>query len=496
MESTAPPNVSKHLWLWVVFSLLLLALLGVGGYLLATGKPAFYSPPDVVRKSRDYDEKMNPPKISFAGLNTNKLALSAVSVTTNQGKIRIEYPEVQSSGNSVVVQEFKLHRAEAGELVKIEGVEINLKRIGQAWAMPTTNANRWQRPRVPASFYRPNLVPMKNEEVVAELPDLWERQIGSRDNYNAYRFDFDINGGDWKFLSGSLFDARTHAQLVWGYSSGRRSRGLEWMIEPHIWHETPLDLVLDISVGPLEEEEMAPQQGNSFSVGPVTYQLLYCSGGLSTSTHSSGSSGKMEYMEFVEWTPAITKKKESVFLFKSNNRVDQKNFEITYLDAENKPLNTSAGGHSSQYLFDAVYGDLAEVKKIRVRKYPVAHRIIYRLPGLPLGVPSNQKVDNLFQASVPMLRFDYEYEQKEFIQRVAQVEFGSFPRTNLPAGTYPRYFTNATVADVLKDYEKLMGAQGQAYVNQEKLQIEVGKRPWPLEALGKVQEFLKKIKGP
>lgn len=497
MESASPnPSVKKYRWLWVLFSLFVMALLGIAGYLLAVSKPAFYSPPDVVRKGGEYEKKTRAQKVSTAGFNTNRVALSSVTVTTNQGKIRVEYPAITSPGNGLVLQEVKLHRAKASETVKIDDVEVTLKRIGQSWALPSTNASRWQHSQVPATFYRPNLVPLKNDEVLAELPNSWERQISTRDNYNAYRFDFEMNGGDCKFLSASLFDARTHAQLVWGYSSSQRNKEVVWMVEPHIWHETPIEMVLDIAVGPVEEEEMEPKQGNSFSVGLVTYQLLYCSGGVSTSMHSSGSDRNKEYVEFLEWTPASTKKKESVFVFKANNVVDQKNFELTYLDAENKPLNTSAGGYSSQYLLDAVYGDLVDVKKIRIRKYPQAHRILYRLPGLPLGIPKGLKVDNLFQSKVQMLRFDYEHEQKEFIQRVAQVEFGNFPSTNLPSGTYPRYLTNATVADVLQDYEKLMGVQGQAYVNQETLQIEVGKKPWPLEMAEKIRKFVNKILKP
>jgi hypothetical protein len=41
-----------------------------------------------------------------------------------------------------------------------------------------------------------------------------------------------------------------------------------------------------------------------------------------------------------------------------------------------------------------------------------------------------------------------------------------------------------------------MGVQDQSYVNEETLQIEVGKRSWPMEALRKVQDFVKKIKRP
>ncbi|HEY1174067.1 MAG TPA: hypothetical protein VGH19_22070 [Verrucomicrobiae bacterium] len=171
-------------------------------------------------------------------------------------------------------------------------------------------------------------------------------------------------------------------------------------------------------------------------------------------------------------------------------------FELEYLDAAGKKIETAGGGSSSSQIIQGLRGDLANVRKIRVRKFLSGHRVVLHLPGLPELPPGNQNVDNLFRVRAPMLKFEREYEQAEYIRRITQMDLAHISTPNLPSGTYPRWFTNATPVEVLEDYALIMGVPGQLYANPEKLVIERGQLPWPLELREKLHKLWGKITGP
>lgn len=492
IPNTSAPSF-KHRWLWAVLAVLVLLLIGLGGYLAATGLPTLYSPTDVVRKSEGYLQKLNPPRLTSINTNVSPVGFPSITMTTNLGKVRIEYPAAQ--GKAVNVMGFTLHMATNGETIQLGDTTINLKRIGQGWVPPGTNVNHYQS-AVPARFYSPDLVPLMDADVLRDLPNQWERNVDCQNNMNGYRFDFAIQGTQWKVLDVSFYDARTHSSLINGSVSQHTKQGYKFEAEPFIWHFAPVELVMDLALGPVEEEEILPQTGATFTVGSARYYLIYTSDNSSGGYHGSGNDGKKSYLELLAPSAQPARKKECVLLFLGSPKPDQRTFDLEFLNAEGKPCETGGGSHSAESILQFIRGDLADIKKIRVRKFSVGHRLVFHLPGLP-GLPSgNQSVDNLFKVRAPMLRFDREYEQIEYVRRITQLGLGNFPYTNVPAGTYPRWFTNATPVEVLEDYGKLMGAQGDIYIDQEKLEIEVRKRSWPLEALGKVRDFWKKIKGP
>jgi hypothetical protein len=318
-----------------------------------------------------------------------------------------------------------------------------------------------------------------------------------RDNRNSYQFDFEILGPAWKFQSLALFDARTQSRLTDGSSSSSRKDGYRVELEPYLWHQAPVELVADITTGPTEEEEILPQPGSSFTVGPVSYHLIFTGDNLSGNSYSYGSSGNSSHMELQ--APAARqnqKSKECVFVFLGLPLSTLSPFDIEYLDADGKPLKTIGYSRSGSKILQGVEGEVQHIKKIRVRKYTAHHRVVIRLPELPNLPAANRNLENLFAARTPYLRFEREYEHEEFIRRIVQLESPHLTGPMLPPGTYPRSFTNATVMDVLEDYARVHGISGQFYVNQEKLSIEKGQRQWPDEVREKLVKLWKRLSGP
>ncbi len=494
MDNAAPNSTTAHRyrWLWSLCWVALFAVAGLAGYLILTTRPAYYSPADAVRRSDDYTNKLNPPRLT--AINTNApVATPSVVIKTNQGRVRIEYQVTQ--GKPVEVIGFTLHHLTNGELAQIGGTSIRLKRIAHGWVPPSTNSQSSYHSNVPAQYYDADLKLLSDAEILKELPNRWERTIDFRDNQPAYRFDLEIQGAPWKMLGAALYDARTHKALSSGWGGSQTKPGYRFTMDVSLWHEAPVELIVDLAVGPVEEEEILPQPGSSFQLGGSRYHLVY-TGNERAGSYSYGSSGATAYLELGHTNAYQSSQKECLFLYHSDPSASFNVFELEHLNAEGKRIETAGGGSSGGQIIQGVRGELADVKKIRVRKYTQGHRVVIRLPRLPGVPPVNQKVENLFLVRAPMLKFEREYEQSEYIRRITQLDMTHISTPNLPAGTYPRWFTNATPVDVLEDYAQVMGVQGQLYVNQEKLLIEKGKMPWPLEAQEKLLKLWKKLRGP
>jgi len=333
---------------------------------------------------------------------------------------------------------------------------------------------------------------------VREMPNKWDRTMNSRASRPSYRFDLELKGGAWKFVGANLYDARTHTGLSAGSSSQKVGDTINKIgLDPFIWHTAPVELVVDVVVGPVEVEEIRPQVGESFTVGAARYQLFFAADNLSGGSYSQGNDSKKGYVE-VGPPPVRSGKtnKECLVIFRATPPAAQSVFQIDYLDAEGKELRTRGGGWSGSEVIQGLECEVAEIKTIRVHKYRGGHRLVFRLPYLPGLPPENEKMDNLFAVRVPLLRFDRDYSQAEYIRRMTQLSMPYISRQNQPPGAYPRWLTNATVAEVLEDYRQVMGVTNYFYVDREKLTIEKGDRDLLRQMQEKVQKTWKKLTGP
>ena len=492
-DSASAPQPRRYRWVWRVCWVLLAVMFVAVLYLVMTMEPALYSPAAAVRTNDEYKERMNPPRLSDIGTKAPDAVMPQVTVTTNQqGRVRIEYPI--ASDKRVEVVGFTVHRIEAGETVQLGAVSASLKRIGHVWVPPGTNTQY----NLPAQFYGPDFQPLSDAELIAEMPNKWDRTMNCRTVQPAYRFDLELKGGAWKFVGANLYDARTHTGLTFGWSGQKMGDTIYKIgLDPFIWHAAPVELVVDVVVGPVEVEEIRPLAGESFTVGASRYQLVYAGDDPSGGLYSHGNDSKTGYVEL--GPPSTTnsaKKPTCVLIFHATPPAAQSVFHIDYLDAEGKEIDSAGTSWSGAQIIQGKKGTVADIKTIRVHKYGRGHRLVFRLPYLPGLPPENQHVDNLFEVRVPVLRFDRDYQQAEYIRRMTQMSLPYISRQNLPPGTYPRLLTHATVAEVLEDYRQAMGVTNYFYVDQEKLTIEKGDRDWLQQVQEKVMKTWKKLTGP
>jgi hypothetical protein len=506
----APKQAHRFRWLgrvcWVLFFLVSSLVI----YLVVATPTAFYSPADKLRPNTLYDVTMNPQRWKSTNTPASPAIPPTVTLKTNQGNVWAEYP--WTNALPVDVASFTLQRLEGGEVIKFGGITFRLLRIGHVWVPPSTNKNGGWAGTVPATFYGPDLKPLSADELQRDLPKQWDRLMDSQVNRPAYRFDLEVHGGPSKVIGAKLIDARTHStlQTTGSFSSngsGHKNRIVHNIgVAPYLWHATPVELVVDLALGPIEEEEILPQAGASFTVGGARYGLIFADDKLVSNFYHTGTTANRAYLELAlpgtgqpanlllrNSQPLNT---ETILMFVGYPPAAQTTYEMEYLDAGGKAIGVSGGRSNAERTIIGVHCALADIKKIRVRKYQTCHRLVISLPYLPGLPPENQHVKNLFQVRAPLLRFDQEFRQAQYIGNVTQLEMPSLRSPNLLPHTYPRWFTNATAAEVLQDYERVMGVPEQLQVNQEQFKIEKGQQLWPFQVQEKVVKLWKKLTGP
>lgn len=497
MEENAPtsPPKSRYRWVWRLCWIVLLLAFLWGAYMSLTGLPALYSPADKVRKPASaYLDKMNPPRYAIQVSKTPTNGPTAITVTTNGSKVRIEYK--MPKADPVDVVGFTLHRAKSDDIVRMGDLAFKLKRIGYGWAPPGTNTQQYST-QVPGVFYDADFRQLTDAEVKQELKHSWERSINSRGSRPSYRFDMEVSGGPNKFLGASLFDARTQVELTSGTSFSENGQTHTLEIEPFLWHKASVELVVDFASD--MQEEMLSLTNASFTIGVSRYHLVFAEDGFSSSYYGHGSDSSNPYVEVrlvATNSPVNPQKEQCLLIYASSPPASQTAFELEYLDASGRKIETGGGSSSSGQIMQWLKCKKADIKSIRVKKYASAHRIVLSFPYLPGPPPSNQEIENLFQVRVPLLRFNYEHDERDFIERVTQVKLHNFPYTSLPSGTYPRWLTNATPADVLETYAQLQGIASPFYVDQDDFTVRQGSLTWPMQAKTKIEKFIKKMKGP
>jgi hypothetical protein len=496
MDETAPTITARKVrWLWRACWLLLLLLTGIGLYLVATARPAFYSPPDEVRKTGDYTQKLNPPRLNAIGTNLSPLAALKTTITTNQGEIRIEY--LKTDSKTVDTLGFTLHPLKGADVARAGESSVRLRRIGYAWAPPGSHMKQIYSVGIPADFFDGDLKPLTLAEVQRDLTNQWDRTVDASLNSPGFRFDLEFSSPHWKVLGVGLYDARTHVPLTSGWGGQHLGEhGYKISMRPYIRHSVPVELIVDVALDAGADEEILPQTGSTFTIGPCRYHLVHIAEHVPASNFSYGEGGKQLSVFFPQ--PAVQQPplKECAFVFHASPGARQAAFVLEYLDAAGNKLETGGGGSSGSQIVQGVKSELADIKKIRVRKFRSGHRLIFQLPGLPGLPPPPQKMNNLFQVRASRLYFDSDWEQADYVRRITQLEMAHISKPGPPAGTYPRWLTNVTMEDVLKDYAQVNGLQGQLYVDQETLKIEQGAHPWPLQVKERLQKLWEKLHGP
>ena len=270
-----------------------------------------------------------------------------------------------------------------------------------------------------------------------------------------------------------LFDARTKRSLTLGssYSQVSSNDFGRLGVEPHAWHATPMELVVDVQLDGRVVIETNLVADMTIPVPGGMVKVLGLWEGESKSWSSRGQGNGMP----------------STIEMRLANREGERNSVLAYacepaglavhvkgLDAKGKVIN-ERGGYGGGIIRSMGLKALPpDVRQLRLTVFTNHHRVVIPLPPVPSLSAGNLPVANLFDVHVPLAQFRGEYELRQFIGEVTQMNFAYPPGGDtMPTNLFPLTVTNTTPALLLVEYRRQLTNGCTVVVDEVKQEIHV-----------------------
>ena len=332
---------------------------------------------------------------------------------------------------------------------------VALEYVAVGWGRPAPTDGDHESFRVPARFFHPDLTPF--------APADWRRlKMAKQDRELSFREGAPVLVGELRFtgikdcalLGLRVFDARTRAPVdIGGYSQDARGGGCRFECSVALWHDTPVELVLDLATGPARTFAFPPRPGvrQTFPDGMVELAAVV-EGREQTRSIQSRNGWEIATLGFVRSGP----KPAVSLLFLCQPTAHPSPFFLDALGPDGKALAGWGGSSSGLLKVRTWHASPADIARVRLRCLPRHYRLVFRLPRLP-GLPEeNRGVPNLLEVRVPFVRFRAHYQMRRWLEGVLQVKMTVAQPPTVPPGTFPMEFTDVTAGEVLDRYLKLL----------------------------------------
>ena len=436
-------------------------------FLLQRGRPTWFSDPAAPRPWSQQAKLLAPKSPPAFKADPSVLeSLAATSPAEGQLQLQLTRPDSSPGGGldwRVVEADEQLH-ADLG----IGQASVQIAYLATGWAKPTNRATL-RNPSyfsVPGKFFLPDLTPFTAEDYRRLKVRKWDCTLHFREGRPTLAFMLrftDLEG--WKLLGLHAFDARTHAPVHGGgYSHGPRELGYHIETDLALWHETPVDLVLDLALGPPKVFEF-PARTNVWQEYPGGAVALVAKINGDERSWSSSFNGKTETITVSFETKP--EKPQCSLIFYCQPAAHPAPIDFELLDQEGEVIPGAGGGSSGRLAIKSVRTAVTNVAKVRLKFYPNHRRVVFHLPRLP-GLPeSNRHVENLLDVRVPFAHFRAQYQMRSWLESMLQVQLRQSTSPTVPPGTFPVEFTDATVGEALKFYLGLFPPGTQARLDPE-----------------------------
>ncbi|MGZ8900711.1 MAG: hypothetical protein ACXW3Z_11500, partial [Limisphaerales bacterium] len=275
----------------IVTVLLVIGAFGLGLWFWKS-QNRFFSSPAAVRTNQIYLQA-HAPVTNVPSIDTNLFSQFQIARDTN--RIQISFPDWTSGRGEVEYAPLNIHRANASQRIKIGEGSLRLVNIGMAYAQPRTNFDFGT--QVPATYYTPDAKPVAREALPTMLP-AYQQTLSFDGTFPASQFVFaSTNIPELKTLRFQAFDATTHYPLASGYSSGEFTNGFYFGSALHLWHQTPVELIVTVATGPTETYSITPEEGAELQYPGGRMRLLIMSED-DLGSWSSNSDGRTNVMTF------------------------------------------------------------------------------------------------------------------------------------------------------------------------------------------------------
>ncbi len=464
----------------VVFGIILLSIVLV---MLSGREVVLYCSPNSPRVSgvAEWEETISPVQPSE---QLDEDFFDRFVVDSNSNSLTFQRPSNNAPENSFA---FELAELAPGEDLKIGGGNLELSAIGTAYL----DANQVLEDDASYRFYDGRFERM-GETDVKELGNHRIMEPGRRfrhDPFPAVQFGFvsrDVE--DIMFHGIKIFDARTHKQLISGYSSSGSGEDDYLWFKTHItfWHRGAIDLVLDVSYGPTETFEFAPQAGEGFDQGSFKCRMLHVFEGVDIRQYDSSTHDSMVTHQFFKAPPD---KAGTCFFFVCWPQAHQMPVTFEFLDTDGNILR-GGGRSTSGYIHKtSLRQPLDRVSLIRARYRTRRQRIVIHLPYIPCLPEENDAIDNLFDVYIPYVRLRDAHHAGEFLVKTLQLRVTrtiSAVSVSMNNAAFPSDFSDVTVREIAKLYAK-----------SSKLSVDLKNeqliREYPVSLLERFGQYLEKL---
>ncbi|MCL5096796.1 MAG: hypothetical protein M1608_04575 [Candidatus Omnitrophica bacterium] len=412
-------------------------------------------------------------------MDTNQLSrpkfegvLESITVRTNGPDLLIEMPvprELEGYADNAM---FDYHHIAFGNALECPEGRVWLDHVAVAFgSFPADKLNEYS-VRLPARFYDRQLKAVSSDRVPEFARQDWYRTLDFRGLYPAVSFG--LRGElrqEAKVLAFHAFDARTHESLDSGYSWGGdlAKDGVNAKLDLQLWHAAPVLLVVDMSLGPAQVIEFPAQVGSTAKFPEGELQLVVKADDMEnrSTSHSDKITLKVEPKAYNR------EPKTTCMIFACLPKAYSMPLDFEYQDEQGQTLKSQGGGTSSFFINQTVMGEASRIRSVRVRYYPNRKRLVFHLPRIP-GLPEpNRNVKNLFDVRLPFVRISRDYEFRDLITHLTQMQFSPQAGGALLSLADPITYNNITVKELLEKYAQLSGPTYGAEIDQERLTIQI-----------------------
>ncbi|MEJ2648447.1 MAG: hypothetical protein P8016_08595 [Sedimentisphaerales bacterium] len=452
-------------------------------YLAVDGFFFWYCNPSAIRGSGiDAWNKAITPTEKVLKREDNFFDNFVVSSDANYYRVERRYKNPQENPFS-----FELGEMSPGDSFEIGRGTLEFSNSGVSYL----SGNEIKNEEIKIHFYDKNFQPLSEEYLRKEnIYTVQDSMIFQNNPYPYVQFRFGYkNTDDIKVQSIQVFDRNTRKVLNNGYGTSLEKKYCNFESEVQLWYKTPIDLVIELSVGPSKTYDFLPKPGEGFKEGDFECRLIDVFEGITSGYRSYSSTVNMRTYKFPK---AASGDAAIGFFFACYPAAWHMPVQFEFLDANGQRLSRYGGGSTGSYVHSEIFRhhSLEDVALIRAKYLTKRYCVIVHLPYIP-GLPEkNKTIDNLFDVYIPYAKFDNSGMLEQFLRKTLQLgncsTSGPIPSNSIKNIQFPLEFKNATVRDIAKIYAK--GGTLKVDIENDRLVLE-----YPLPLSARVKQFLQRI---
>jgi hypothetical protein len=379
-----------------------------------------FSSPTAIRENsiylRTHDDGTNLPP--FDGAVFKSVAIERVA-----DELTVKYGTSQELGRTLYGA-ITHHKAKGVEPIQIAAGSMRLAYVGVVPKLPP-GVEMARDLVLPPQYFTPDLNPAHTNDPILQLQP--HRQPLSATRLPSARFIFVCSNltdfVTWQFHA---FDARTHYPLCnWDYQATPFRETIQFNTPLKLWHQTPIELVVTLAMGPTQIYSMAAVEGSELKL-PI--------GGIKLLAISDGRFGDIKPGPPEPGTVTFTKNahdpndpRDFSLVFYCSPPVGSAAWEFEFYDNEGKQMDGWFKSGYGAVSIRAVNGLKENLKEIRVKYFPNLHRLSFTIPELP-GLPEeNRNITNLFDVHVPHIRTGSHLAMHQALRDLVQMEVKNVP---------------------------------------------------------------------